>query len=169
MPLRRAPGLVRLALAALALLAAWIALPGDADAAATWRTESGSESAGGALAYINRGERLYLYTNDAGPTTVVLDVSRCTGGIDLYHDSDTASASANPSNTAALAWCPTATYSASTCGDLAFDADGGGLDTNVMTGESLAGKAVLWAVRTRYLAVTLTVAASAVQMTGDCR
>lgn len=166
--LRRAPGPLRLSLAALALLSAWMAQPGAARAAAAWRTASASETAGEARGYIDRGERLYLYTNDAGPTTVVLDTRRCADGLDLFYDSDMASPTANASNTAALAWCPTATYDANACNGLYFSSAGGALDTDTLTGEALAGKGSLWGIRHRYLAVTITVAASAVQLTGDC-
>jgi len=157
--------MARRALLMLALLAL---VPQGAMAAAAWRTHPGSETAGGAQSVINRGERLYLYTDDAGPTTVMLDLSRCGSGLDLFYDSNVGGASAAPANTAALAWCPAPTYDANVCNGLFFDVDGGGVDTNLMTGDASGGTAQLWGIRTRYLAVTLTVGSGAVQMTGDC-
>ncbi len=150
---------------ALALLSAFLALPG-VSSAATWRTVPASFTGGVARNQIAPGETLYMYSIDASGT-LVLDTGRCRGGVDIFFDSNMVSASPSTGNVIALEWCSTATYSANTCNGIYYDVDGGAVDTNEMNGDAAAGKAAVYGVLAPYLAVSLT-NAGLVQATAKC-
>jgi len=121
--LRRAPGPVRLALAALALLAAWLALPG---AARAWNDCAAFGNADSAA--VIRPGRAACHDTTGTTASDVLTVEAC-AYFDATLDPDMQSAGAGCEG---YLWrCSAPTYSANACSHAILDTDFDGVPNDV--------------------------------------
>lgn len=123
MPLRRAPGPVRTTLAALALLAAWIALPTPARA---WN-DCGSFGNADSAAVIRPGQ--YRCHDTTGTTASNVIATADCRYFDAVLDPDMAAATAGCEG---YLWrCHAPAYSANTCTKMLVDTNGDGVPDDV--------------------------------------